>query len=100
MTEQRNTLNNLFAACWKDPDLKARLMSDPKAVFAEHGIDIPEGITLNIVENTENSINILFPNPPEKSMELTDSELAAAAGGKISGDGDFITDHSCCFCHH
>ena len=100
MTEQRNTLNELFAACWKDPDLKARLMSDPGKVLTEHGIDIPEGIKLNIVENTENSINIVFPNPPEKSMDLTDSELAAAAGGKISGDGDFFTDHSCCFCHH
>ena len=39
MTEQRNALAQLFAACWKDEALKARFMSDPKAVLAEHDID-------------------------------------------------------------
>ena len=31
MTEQRNAMAELFAACWKDEALKARFMSDPKA---------------------------------------------------------------------
>ena len=30
MTEQKNQLASLFAACWKDEALKARFMSDPK----------------------------------------------------------------------
>jgi len=30
MTEQKNQLASLFAACWKDDALKARFMSDPK----------------------------------------------------------------------
>ena len=34
MTEERNRLAELFAACWKDEALKARFMSDPKAVLA------------------------------------------------------------------
>ena len=38
MTEQKNQLASLFAACWKDEALKARLMSDPKAVLAEYGM--------------------------------------------------------------
>ena len=29
MTEQRNKMAELFAACWKDEALKARFMSDP-----------------------------------------------------------------------
>ena len=44
MTEQKNQLATLFAACWKDEALKARLMSDPKAVLAEHGMDVPDGM--------------------------------------------------------
>ena len=35
MTEERNQLAELFAACWKDEALKARFMNDPKAVLAE-----------------------------------------------------------------
>ena len=30
MTEERNALTDLFAACWKDDALKARFMADPK----------------------------------------------------------------------
>ena len=33
MTEKKNQLASLFAACWKDEALKARFMSDPKAVL-------------------------------------------------------------------
>ena len=33
MTEQKNQLASLFAACWKDEALKARFMADPKAVL-------------------------------------------------------------------
>ena len=38
MTEERNGLTDLFAACWKDDALKARFIADPKAVLAERGI--------------------------------------------------------------
>ena len=36
MTEQRNQLAALFAACWKDGALKQRFMSDPKSVLTEY----------------------------------------------------------------
>ncbi len=41
MTEERNQLAELFAACWKDEALKARFMSDPKAFLADSGMDVP-----------------------------------------------------------
>ena len=44
MTEQKNQLASLFAACWKDEALKARLMADPKAVLAEYDMDVPDGM--------------------------------------------------------
>ena len=48
MTEQRNALAKLFAACWKDEALKQRFMSDPKAVLVEYGIDDWTRFTLNL----------------------------------------------------
>ena len=53
MTEQRNQLASLFAACWKDEALKARLMADPKAVLAEHGMDVPDGMNAKVVDSRE-----------------------------------------------
>ena len=81
MTEQRNALARLFAACWKDEALKARFLSDPKAVLAEHGLDVPDGIDLKVVENADDCVHITLPAPPAASGDLSDDELSNAAGG-------------------
>ena len=51
MTNDTNKMNALIAACWKDDALKERFLSDPHAVLAEHGMDVPEGMNVNVVEN-------------------------------------------------
>ena len=92
MTEQRNALAGLFAACWKDEALKARFLSDPKAVLKEHGLDVPKGIDVKVVENADDCVYITLPAPPARALELSDEELSNAAGGAQSannqpGDG-------------
>ena len=82
MTEQRNKLAELFAACWKDEALKARFMSDPKAVLAEHGMDVPANMNVNVVENSDNTVHITMPMAPAGAAELSDEELAGVAGGE------------------
>jgi hypothetical protein len=84
MTEERNQLAELFAACWKDESLKQRFMSDPKAVLAEYGMDVPDGIDVKVVENSDNTVHITMPAPPDGHHELSDEELSAAAGGEYT----------------
>ena len=81
MTEGRNALAQLFATCWKDEALKARFMSDPKAVLAEHGVVVPDGMNVNVVENSDNTVHITLPMAPTGDIELSDEELSKAAGG-------------------
>ena len=81
MTEQRNQLADLFAACWKDEPLKARFMADPKAVLKEHGLDVPDGIDVKVVENADDCVHITLPAPPAGNNDLSDDELSNAAGG-------------------
>ncbi len=83
MTEQRNQLAELFDACWKDDALKARFMADPKAVLAERGIEMPDGIDVNVVENADNTVHITLPMAPDGHAELSDEELSNAAGGSV-----------------
>ena len=94
MTEARNPLTDLFAACWKDDDLKARFMSDPRIVLAEHGIELPDAIDVKVVENHDQTVHITLPVPPEGHHELSDEELTAAAGGFIVGMSMLQNDHS------
>jgi hypothetical protein len=82
MTEQRNALAKVFAACWKDEALKARFMADPKAVLAEYGMDVPANINVNVVENSDNTVHITMPQAPAGAGELSDEELSNAAGGE------------------
>ena len=81
MTEQKNALAQLFAACWKDEALKARFMSDPKAVLAEYDMPVPDGIDVKVVENADDCVHITLPAPPSGGMDLSDDELSNAAGG-------------------
>ena len=92
MTEQRNKLAALFAACWKDEALKARFMTDPKAVLAEHGIAVPANMNVNVVENSDNTVHITMPAPPSGSVELSDEELSNVAGGKMNSNCEMGSD--------
>ena len=61
MTEQKNALARLFAACWKDDALKQRFMSDPKSVLAEYDMPVPDGMDVKVVENSDNTVHITMP---------------------------------------
>ena len=65
-------------------------MSDPKAVLAEHGIDVPDGINVNVVENSDNTVHITLPKMPDGAMPLSDVEPRAAAGGSVFGCGSLL----------
>ena len=84
MTDETNKMNTLIAACWKDDALKQRFLSDPHAVLAEHGIDVPEGMNVNVVENTDNTVHMSrLPAAPDALGDLSDDELENAAGGGL-----------------
>ena len=95
MTEQRNQLAKLFAACWKDDALKQRFMSDPKQVLAEYDMPVPDGMDVKVVENADNCVHITMPMAPSGN-DLSDEELSAAAGGctAIAFCTDFPQDGS------
>ncbi len=83
MTEDCNAHTDLLAACCKDDALKARFMADPKVVLTERGIKMPEGMDVTVLENTDNTVHITLPVPPDGHAEMTMEELSQAAGGTI-----------------
>ena len=80
MTNETNKMNTLIAACWKDDALKQRFLSDPHAVLAEHGMEVPEGMNVNVVENTDTTVHVTLPAAPDAHTDLSDEELENAAG--------------------
>ena len=52
-----------------------------KAVLAERGIEMPDGMDVTVVENSDNTVHITLPMAPDGHAELSDEELSNAAGG-------------------
>ncbi len=45
---------NLVSKAWKDPSLKEKLLADPAGMLASNGVDVPPGVAVKIVEDTDN----------------------------------------------
>ena len=63
-----------------DPDLRDLADSDPVSLLAKYQIPLPPHMDVRIVANTEETINFVMPEDPNK--DLADEDLMAVAGGK------------------
>ncbi|MFM1890873.1 MAG: hypothetical protein RLZZ565_1630 [Planctomycetota bacterium] len=79
-------VTTMLAPLLQDPAFKAKLIADPKAALAERGLKIPEGLTIEVHENTPTVFHLVLPSTTASSA-LSDDELAAAAGGWGGGPG-------------
>ena len=77
---------------WMDRDFRNRLITDPKKTLAEDiGFEVPDGWTINIVQESNDSMTLVLPHFPEdiedsiEDFELDDSELQDIAGGATLG---------------
>jgi len=76
--ENQETDKTILTKCWADPDFKQRLIADPVKTLRTEGVTLPDGIKVNVVENT--ATEFTFVIPPETS-ELSDDELTGVVGG-------------------
>jgi hypothetical protein len=77
--------SQIVAKAWCDQDLMTRLLSDPRNVLVEHGMDVPDGTEVKVVEDphvtvvkqTDSVFHFTLPlSPPE---ELIDEDLVGGA---------------------
>jgi hypothetical protein len=75
---QSNQINLILTKCWAGASFKQKLLVDPSTVLKAEGVDIPEGYTVRILENTDKVLHFVIP---EHSTELPDDLLEKLAGG-------------------
>lgn len=78
MTNKAETYQQIIAKCWADDAFKQRLIADPAAVLRAEGMDLPEGMQIQVHENTDQHLCLVIPQPPKA---LGDDDLDAIAGG-------------------
>ena len=82
---------DVFARTMTDPEFKAQFIADPAAVLTAAGVEVPEGLTIKVVENSSTTFHVVLPDPEAVSDEL----LAAASGGSTAGTASSAGTAAC-----
>ena len=86
----------LVAETWKDGGLRARLLADPAAVLAEHGITLPAGISARAVDAADGSLYLVVPalsaaSPTSSSGEISVGSVASSITDSFTNIAKLIT---------
>ena len=78
MTTATELKTKILTKAAEDGDFRTQLIADPKtAISAETGMTIPEGFDVAVHEDSATTAHLVLPPSPE----LTEADLAMAAGG-------------------
>jgi hypothetical protein len=79
---RRDLETALIEKCWKDPDFRKQVISDPKSMLERHtGQKLPAQIKIFIHEEDANTLHFSLPPAPSNLTELSDDDLERVAGG-------------------
>ena len=71
------TVRAVVDACSRDPELRSRVMADPKAALAEEGVELPFD-KVEAIEDTPETTHVALTDP---NAELSDEQMEAVVGG-------------------
>jgi hypothetical protein len=79
---RRDLETALIEKCWKDPEFKKAVVSDPKGMLERHtGQKLPPQMKIIIHEEDANTLHLSIPPAPGNVTELSDEDLEKVAGG-------------------
>lgn len=78
--------NQVLVRAWKDPHFREAVRRNPREALSRHGFYIPEGISINVVDDTPDTYNLVLREPPAGSPSTVEpQELRVVAAASSSG---------------
>jgi hypothetical protein len=78
LEESGKKMSQLIAKCWADDGFKRKLLADPAGTLKAEGSQLPAGLTIKVVEDTDKVYHLVIPPKP---TELSDADLDSVSGG-------------------
>ena len=79
--EQTKKMQQIIAKAWMDEGFKQKLLSEPAEILREEGIELPPGVEIRMVENTDNVFHFVLPAKPVGDVISDDQLEKISAGG-------------------
>jgi len=76
--QQMNAMSQIIAKCWADDSFKQRLLAEPMATLKAEGVELQEGLSIKVLDNTSGVFHLVIPAKP---TDLSEEELDMVAGG-------------------
>jgi hypothetical protein len=62
--EHSDAIAHVVAKAWQDPSFKDRLKSNPEETLRAEGINLPEGASVTVHEESDGEHHFVIPNKP------------------------------------
>ncbi|MGD9890270.1 MAG: NHLP leader peptide family RiPP precursor [Dehalococcoidia bacterium] len=98
---RRDVELQLIKRAWSDAAFAQQLQENPRqAVEQVLGVDLPEGIAVQVLQETPTTLYLVIPPQPDTlpAGELTDADLADVAGGASAWGSCGPTNCTCGVC--
>jgi hypothetical protein len=79
MSHQENPFAKVIAQAWSDQDYKQRLIDNPAGALAAAGAEVPDGVQLRVVEDSDTLRHLVQPG----EGEIDEEDLERVAGGTM-----------------
>ncbi len=70
--------SRVIGQAMSDPAFRKRLLADPAGTLKGAGVEVPKGVTIEVVEDTATKVHLVLPAPAD---EMLDADLDIAVGG-------------------
>lgn len=67
----KTILAMVVARAWRDNGYRARLLAEPKAVLASEGLEFPDGVDVEVVENTPSATYVNIARNTTEATSVT-----------------------------
>ncbi len=96
-TENQRKMQHLLVRAMKDEAWRQELLTNPKTpIERELGITLPQGVTIQVHEDTPTTIHLVLPPRQLRAVEVSDADLAQAASNDNATGTNASTDQDLC----